>query len=419
MSDNATLNFVTHFHSDELNGLELPVTIFRPDLQAYRHTLTSKSVAVPAGQYVVVVRMPAGQKLQTFVDAHPGETHNVMLTPETADDSPREDWEVQHFLRQPVLAVPSGSRSLLTQRFDMQVDPIHVDPAPPNEFPELRLRWFVGNVLGELRTLATEDVFTPRTFPARVSYAAAAIDAPSICQLLQTGVPPVNVFVPASMGRLPELTILAQDGTPGRPQTARRYLLAVRLANTTADLMLRYLRRGLVEQASAAMESDSLSAEGLLRNKFVDPIAASVGAYALLRFNQLDRLHDWTQNLARWFSFLPDGAALAGEHYARLGRHADALGSFLLLRDRGVPFFADGLAYAINRLRLYTSPNSTGDLFKPEQLAAARDLLDRLRPFAAFGSPDRSVVTYTGLLPNRPDVRPLVNLREPPVLDNE
>jgi hypothetical protein len=35
-----------------------------------------------------------------------------------------------------------------------------------------------------------------------------------------------------------------------------------------------------------------------------DPIAAAVGAYALLRFAELDRLHDWTANLYDRFPYL-------------------------------------------------------------------------------------------------------------------
>src|SRR2546423_15128052 len=96
--------------------------------------------------------------------------------------------------------------------------------------------------------------------------------------------------------------------------------------------------------------SPELDAEELLEDKQQDPIAAAVGGYALLRFSALERLHDWTANLHSWFEWLPDGAAIRGEHLARMGQHDEALDAFLTLPSRGLPLFSDGLAYAVNRL---------------------------------------------------------------------
>ena len=39
----------------------------------------------------------------------------------------------------------------------------------------------------------------------------------------------------------------------------------------------------------------------------------------LLRLGELDRLHDWTHNLAELVPVAPDGLAPWGEHQARLG----------------------------------------------------------------------------------------------------
>ena len=61
------------------------------------------------------------------------------------------------------------------------------------------------------------------------------------------------------------------------------------------------------------------SAEAMLRGKVANPIGAALGGYALLRLNELDRLHDWPDNLAQWFDWLPDGAVIAAETAARRG----------------------------------------------------------------------------------------------------
>lgn len=147
--------------------------------------------------------------------------------------------------------------------------------------------------------------------------------------------------------------------------------------------------------------SDALQAEQLLFEKLQHPIAAAVGAYALLRFGDLDRLHSWTENLKNWFDWLPDGAAIRGEHLARLGKHEAALSVFLELPSRGLPIFSDGLSYAIDRLKLYTTAVDTG--FEQEAIAKARVELQQLRRFAAFVDFRQPLLTFTGMNPGNPD----------------
>ena len=97
-------------------------------------------------------------------------------------------------------------------------------------------------------------------------------------------------------------------------------------------------------------------AEELLRQKAGDPVAAAAGAYALLYLGELDRLHDWTMNLADWFPWLPDGTVIAAEHRAREGDHDRAR---QLLRELDyvdgalVPWLSAGLFYTCDRLRTY------------------------------------------------------------------
>ena len=95
--------------------------------------------------------------------------------------------------------------------------------------------------------------------------------------------------------------------------------------------VLRYYERGMVLQVEnlAGKDSPAVVSEDLLYGKVADPIAACVGAYTLLRLGELDRLHEWTENLKNWFDWLPDGLAIRAEHLARRGQHAQALENLL------------------------------------------------------------------------------------------
>jgi hypothetical protein len=79
------------------------------------------------------------------------------------------------------------------------------------------------------------------------------------------------------------------------------------------------------------------------------PIAATIGGYALLKLNDLDRIHDWADNLAAWFDWLPDGAVIAGEVAARRGEVAHAAELFQTVIKRGLPLFLEGLSLLASR----------------------------------------------------------------------
>ena len=75
-----------------------------------------------------------------------------------------------------------------------------------------------------------------------------------------------------------------------------------------------------------------------------DPIGAVVGGYALLKLHELDRMHDWPDNLANWFESLPDGAVIAGAAAARRGDDEAAGDWFKKAMERGIPIFSEGLS---------------------------------------------------------------------------
>ncbi len=110
-----------------------------------------------------------------------------------------------------------------------------------------------------------------------------------------------------------------------------------------------YLENNAVEQALELMED----AEDLLREKYSNPIAAALGGYALLRLGNLSYLHNWPNNLANDFAWLPDGAVIAGELAARKGQHVKAAKYLLKATERGLPLFQEGLGLLMGRIRSY------------------------------------------------------------------
>src|SRR5207245_2876149 len=115
---------------------------------------------------------------------------------------------------------------------------------------------------------------------------------PMLVQLLQPGFVPLTVATPTAPEQQTRVVFARQpDGA---------WTLDVQLDNSAANLLLHYRARGYAKQAAEAIDSPQLDAEELLRGKKQDPLAAAVGAYALLRFAELERLHDWTTNLYRW-----------------------------------------------------------------------------------------------------------------------
>jgi hypothetical protein len=83
------------------------------------------------------------------------------------------------------------------------------------------------------------------------------------------------------------------------------------------------------------------------------PLRATLGAYVLIRANQLEGLDEWTSNLVASYPWLPDALAVRIEYLARSGRHPEALKLLLDIPKSGVPLFRSGIGYLADRARTY------------------------------------------------------------------
>ena len=392
--------FRLDFKSFELQSLDLPIEIRKLNATLMARPLSTELVKLPAGQYYATASLPAGQRLlSTFevIDPPVQDPLVVTLAPDPEDESPHEWEEVPHFL--------GRSKASMTLRPEPQTKKGSLESSLETTRPRFRsarpaasaplLRVFSGNVVERThRAEPTREVLRQTEFEhdRLVQFEVPGRDAPLIAQLVVPGGRVQNMALPVSGANRLRLVV---DRRSGRLQ------MEGYLENSAANMLLQYAGAGVANAAATASRAAALDGEQLLMQKMADPIAAAVGAYALLRIGSLDQLHDWTSNLRARFGWLPDGAAICGEHLARLGRHQEAFEAFAEVPRRGLPAFADGLFYTVERVKLYASRQA-----KSQQRidpARAQAVFDQLQAFAGLARRQRPITTYPGIDVAEPD----------------
>ena len=300
------LEFKLEFKSQELRSIDFPVEVRRSNFSLVKRCLTSDPVEVEPGKYFITALLPAGQALSSLVEVSGGvKKKMITLTPEQADASPADTLEFVHYL---------------SDRLEVSSLRRRDDSSPGGT--KVRLRWFRGNLLKKIVSITSEAPFVPNR--RSVVPISGDREGTTVIQLLQPKRLPLNVVAPVG----PDLTCEARfprhaDGNFG---------LWVYPKNLEAVALPGYMSKGLIDQVDVAV--NPRVAERLLKRKGNDPIAATVGAYALLRLGEIERLHDWTKNLMNWFAWLPDGITIRGEHLSRLGKHREAVAVFVNLSKR-------------------------------------------------------------------------------------
>jgi hypothetical protein len=172
--------------------------------------------------------------------------------------------------------------------------------------------------------------------------------------------------------------------------------VAVRGPNATADALLGFLAAGAFGQARRVGGRFAEDAERLFREKRRDPSSAAVAGYFLLQAD-LDRLHDWTENLASWFPWLPDGAVIRAWHLLHLGGDARAAAARERLVEaarRGIPLFTRGLRLLVDGLRLFADRDPAD--------GPVSDALAAVRPYAEAADWSATTTLFHGPSPDRP-----------------
>jgi hypothetical protein len=214
--------------------------------------------------------------------------------------------------------------------------------------------------------------------------------------MLQLGGPQI----PWRMVSLPAAQRLEVSIRPSGSEDEPGLAMTVATDNNLVEALLGYLTIGALSHASLV----SKHAEALLSGKVTDPAAAAVGGYYLLRMSDLERLHNWPQNLANWMQWMPDGAVIHAWQLIREQQEAqepseDALGTvrdrLLEAVERGIPIYTEGLRLLVAGLKLLDFEADGRD-------QDVRDALRRVRPFAAAADLGQPTTTFTGWSPLLP-----------------
>jgi hypothetical protein len=328
-----------------------------------RSQAKSQDIIVDPGIYTVSVRLPGGRQLAEAVEIQAGGYQSVDLTPEPESLYPR--------VRYTSAAVPAGETPPAEQAGRL----------PDWAARFVRLRGLSRAVPDPTPHYSRRRQQLPGLFTFYVGVPRQAV---VFIQLVRSAEVPLNVALPAGDGHLCLLTVEERAGV----------LYAGALPFETLSMRAaQYLAAGEEEHAGFILGDIGEHAEAMLFFKSADPIGAAIGGYILLRLHELERTHHWTENLAAWFKWLPDGAVIAGEKAAMLGDHLRALDYFLQAGKRGLPLFTDGFAILISRLRQYQTNAHIHAQLTDKQAAGVRALSGRLEKWSPFV--DFSALTLT------------------------
>ncbi len=181
------------------------------------------------------------------------------------------------------------------------------------------------------------------------------------------------------------------------PMTDANVRALVDADRPSAEALLGYLEQGAVKAARRIAPDVINQAISLLGGKREDPLSAVIAGYFLLRASRLER-QSWMENLANWFTTLPDGAIIYG---ASLLRGEDALPEWrekarhylLEAVKRGIP------AYTIGLRLLFDSLRQVAMYF--EQDDTLRTALAKVRAVAAYTDWETTTTAFAVPPPSR------------------
>jgi hypothetical protein len=316
---------------------------------------------VPAGRYFVTALLPDGQQaaVDDIVDLQPGDDKHVEVSiadlafPATLENKTTFGGSVKEFVRP------------ITQYFVAQ------------NFAIIRGNWLAARIVPDAAAQPIKREPTTRSsIEIKFSQVSAWVEIAGSngCNYLAVPIDDersttMHWDMNANTGKL-ELKFDFNDGETNS---------FFDFVQNDQALEARSLGRSIIDQS-----------EQFLMDKRRSPLRAILGAYVLLRANEVDGMDRWTANLVTYFPWMPDALAVRVEYLARNGEHSAASRLLLDVPQWGTPWFRSGIGYLEKRAKLYASVAASnnsglelgdGDLKKLQkisevfgELAAALDL---------------------------------------------
>ena len=334
--------------------------------------LSTNAISLDPGIYTVSARLPGGRQLVETLEVRGGDTSTqVDLTPELEALT----WRPRH------ATVPSLAAEILPER-----------SALPPEWSLRFLRWGGRPSRTMPDRPASLEGITSQQGLLRMTI-LVPLAAVVFVQIARPAEVPLNVALAGGAGRGFGGAVIGRCMLTIEERSSLLYVAALPYGER-AERAAQFLATGEDQQA-ASLLIRGREAENLLYEKYDDPVGAMIGGYVLLRLGELERTHNWVDNLARSpkFEWSPDGAVIAGEKAAMLGNHSLALNYFLKAGKRGLPVFTDGFSILVSRLRQYQSNAHIQAQFNGDELSKAKALSARLEKWSPFV--DFSALTLT------------------------
>ena len=121
-----------------------------------------------------------------------------------------------------------------------------------------------------------------------------------------------------------------------------------------------FIQNSRAFEARSISRSILLKSEDYMMDKKESPLRAIMGAYVLLRANELEDMDRWTSFLMARCPNSGDALTVRMEFLARQGRHQEAASLLLDAARWGTPLFRSGIGYLESRAKLYLSVAKSG-----------------------------------------------------------
>jgi hypothetical protein len=382
-------------------GVPLPVEVRDTRLRLAASGRSPADFSLPPGRYVVRAELPGGASVEEFVEIGPGTHHDVTLDAAGALRAGRARPSSVVSRSDPldprIAAGWGAARPHLKTNVSFRGGPGERAPRGP-ESPAGADLYF--RIVQALERSAVEADRPPEVTVLQWDGGTAELGIRArraevaFAQCCVPGGVPLTFGIPAAAtGSAAECRMVLE--VAGTEITA-----TPRFGRADVDLALDFLRWADLRSAGTVLSAEE--ADALLYHKVKHPIAATVGGYVLLRLGSPESSRrSWAENLAEWFPWLPDGAAIAGEYAARAGDHQPAAALFMESIRRGLPIFTEGMSILVARLLEYVrqerSPVSGQDRTRLEEV------LPRLLRMAPFVDQRSTLLAIRGLDPLNPD----------------
>lgn len=175
------------------------------------------------------------------------------------------------------------------------------------------------------------------------------------------------------------------------------------------DIVMAYLTRGQ-QQAVDTLVDAWQQADEMLMEKFVDPVAACAGAYALLKLGRIAQRRGWVENLVQYFPYADGAIVAACMEMNDADSDPDKVRHYIdISLERGLPIFALGMSLLVEAMAAVHRGRDETDTFRSAYRAAQKYLECRavVGPYLAFYGAGPTLPAYDRVYGSSRNLQPV------------